>query len=461
MASWGSNQGFWLALPDRLKDSYHLYKLKQHDHQPCAYSYRIDAVLSHSQISKIPGFAPDRGEVLKKIAALRLWSGYFHHDEFSPESFQLNLSSHQRRRNRWKQSSWYRPQDDFISLMLSSAVRRNDCGDLRLLLEAGANPARWCEFFCLIPLYQIARTGSKEIATALLSCESWWIAPGAFRDLSRAFGAAVSIRNKEAIIAWSEVLSKNSVDWACRVQASGVIRAAHHGSSDIIDIILQFYTGHRPRLLYEALIEAIKYGQIPTVEHILDLGGFDMNNLKTPRCLKGPLFVALHDCPYRTRTMMIKLLLGRAADPNKTYEKVRGTLLQGVFAAGVKQRTEIITMLLEHGADPNIIRPRHRNCFGPPLHLAAKMNNSGKWISLLLKHGANPKYVWKGTTLLRLCRREPGVYSEGVQALLENGWDMSALDEWCTKELGRKKLHRLLYLTVTKQERPGFRWPGS
>lgn len=78
-------------------------------------------------------------------------------------------------------------------------------------------------------------------------------------------------------------------------------------------------------------------------------GGFD-HGMTTRRSLKGPIFSAIQDCPTTLKFQMLKLLLERGVDLNRSYSAGRGTTLHSALQIS---DIEIAEMLLKYDANAN------------------------------------------------------------------------------------------------------------
>ena len=124
----------------------------------------------------------------------------------------------------------------------------------------------------------------------------------------------------------------------------------------------------------------------------------------------------LHNAAKKGHEVIVKLLLGAGADPNKAIEQ--GTPLQ--FAVS-SYHINVVRLLLDAGADPN-----KRGEYGhfPPLFLAvlrAKKSKEITMVRMLIDAGADPNVVDTGFTALYSAARDGK--SGIVRVLLEAGAD--------------------------------------
>lgn len=108
---------------------------------------------------------------------------------------------------------------------------------------------------------------------------------------------------------------------------------------------------------------------------------------------KGPLWVALHDCPRATRLAILQMLLGHGFDPNDTDHGNRENLLQYAIRT---QDVESMRLLVQYGADVNVNSSKSAWAEKQRSPLALAVFKSFDIMQLLLQKGVTRRWSWRG-----------------------------------------------------------------
>ncbi|KAJ5267559.1 hypothetical protein N7478_010367 [Penicillium angulare] len=166
---------------------------------------------------------------------------------------------------------------------------------------------------------------------------------------TNALSVAVRSGNKEGLEGWIEMLSSD--EESLESLSSALRTAVRLGRWDMVEMAEQCYTGNLKPLEAEWLTEGTKSGQLKILQHLLQERGLDAT-MQTPRCKKGLIYAALHDCSNARKTAVVKALLEHGANPNRVYPPITQTLFQRAIE---DREVEIAKLLVEYGADVNSV----------------------------------------------------------------------------------------------------------
>lgn len=365
----------WTKFPRQLKCQYIHWKIKQHPHTPCFFSALVEEILS-LQAEEITT-KEQKDVLIEKLVDAVACGHYDPREIFDHHLWELHQARYPDRLPIYSRRS--EPLGVTLKIFLAvSAILRGNCAELQTLLDQGLAADTRSPSFQLVPLDVAAKKGSKEIIK-LLGCPLEYRA--SFYYTTDALSVAARSGNKEALEIWIPILRKNYHDAPARLSHAmrGAVRI---GRMDMVQFIESFCEEELDELRAETFMEAIRAGQVTAVQSYLDQSGFNPNNIRVHTDKKGPLFVALHECPPPRRIQMLKILLERGADANEVSPaRTRRPLLRAVKQDDV----EAAALLLKHGAEPNAAGARERP-------LAVAMSRKPPMFRLLLDHGANRIY---------------------------------------------------------------------
>lgn len=226
--------------------------------------------------------------------------------------------------------------------------------------------------------------------------------------------------DQELIESWTKARLEAGLDISMVFYKAeeGVLRI---GNVEMV-VVLEKYMTHPRRemqwLWFYCYNEAIKNGIFHVVRWLLNREGSSLVKW-TSAWHKAPLFIALHNCPARTKLGMVQLLLGNGVDPNG-----RGGLgiLQTALQRAIHNRDiEIAMLLLIYGADPITVAKRTA-----PLHMAFQQGHTA-FVQCLFEHGARSRYQFKEN---RYTLRQEMAVLENMTTLLEElGFDKALIQE--------------------------------
>ncbi|KAL4919089.1 ankyrin repeat-containing domain protein [Aspergillus aurantiobrunneus] len=419
---------YWTPFPKRLKRLYLHKKIDRYHERPCALSHLVHEYLDGN--TGVAMLEKDRDIQIQKIVDSMILAG--------PGILAyLNSDLHDKLRASspfYSQSSTYQAKQLQVALMIG-AIRRGDVVDVQILLENnGALHIIWSNFFGTSPLLLVAQIGTGSIMETLLLYGDWtsawtpdWLSPGAFKALK----IAIRNGNRHLIDAWlddSRIHQKSETfPWAAfRVAFIQLVRVGDIEMVEYLNERCGRYGNDPESMRFEAFMEAIKNSYVDIADLLCDHGNFDINQ-ESVEYLKGPLFTALYDCDPAVRDEMVKMLLERGADPNRTYSTVSGTALQ---AALQQRRRRIVGLLLDHGADPNARMESNMRRKRPPLLHAARKADVAI-VRQLFIHGADPRVVCRRLTIIDEARRG-NILNNVLEMLVEFGWEV-IFNEWLRK----------------------------
>ncbi|KAI9927603.1 hypothetical protein AWENTII_006435 [Aspergillus wentii] len=315
----------WTTFPDRLKRQYLYHKIQQHTYSPCVYSEFVhEALDSQGQLSP-----NKREEFISQMIDATWWSHY-----------QFNLVFCTDKRDQWKK--WYETHlytyymarrlppiaADVRVALLCSAIRRNDTVTAQKLLNEKVGMDEFCYRFGAMPIDFAAKWGGREIIAMLIKKGKPIEYDMGDWHSKCAFTLAARNRNFDALESYIEHCKPPGT--YCSVSTAMIKAAktmARIGDIEMLDFLGERYNRDTSILRYEALIAAIKSGQLSTIQHIFNLGEFDLD-MRTESSFKGLLFSAIYDSEPDPRFAVVKLLLENGVDPNQSFPGVGVTALQ-------------------------------------------------------------------------------------------------------------------------------------
>ncbi|KUM64895.1 hypothetical protein ACN42_g2199 [Penicillium freii] len=279
----------WNTLPIRLKHLYLYRKVQIHSRSPSRFSSLVQDILD------VPNerTSAETDTLINKLIDAWMCS------KFRPMRPFVDPTD-DRSQMEWVIND---PQGGFVELeplqetlnlaLATSAIKRNDCAELRTLLSKGANLAQESMRFGIMPLAEAAYSGSKE-------------------------------GNKQALKVWIDHLKKSARSISKYLDLRETAALASMETMEFID---DEYGDEldRSRLRGEMFRAAIYSKDLAKMQRILDRGGVNLNRLEGHTGV-SPLW-ALLDIPQsdnaneisRQRenvTQAVELLLRNGADPN-------------------------------------------------------------------------------------------------------------------------------------------------
>ena len=173
----------------------------------------------------------------------------------------------------------------------------------------------------------------------------------------------------------------------------------------------------------EAMIIAVKSGNIPFLELILE-NGADINRKCWFEAEQTPLAAAMFTGEQGIDAEMVKFLADNGADVNEIFALGEETFTTALNVSITSDRPDIAEILLSHGADPNYRDPSGRTA------LVYAVVTGEEILRVLLSHGADPNIADKNKrTPLMLAALDVGTEPGIMEALIEYGADLNAQDE--------------------------------
>ncbi|MBQ3455936.1 MAG: ankyrin repeat domain-containing protein, partial [Synergistaceae bacterium] len=133
----------------------------------------------------------------------------------------------------------------------------------------------------------------------------------------------------------------------------------------------------------EAMIIAVKSGNIPFLELILE-NGADINRKCWFEAEQTPLAAAMFTGEQGIDAEMVKFLADNGADVNEIFALGEETFTTALNVSITSDRPDIAEILLSHGADPNYRDPSGRTA------LVYAVVTGEEILRVLLSHGADP-----------------------------------------------------------------------
>ena len=192
----------------------------------------------------------------------------------------------------------------------------------------------------------------------------------------------------------------------------------------------------------EAMIIAVKSGNIPFLELILE-NGADINRKCWFEAEQTPLAAAMFTGEQGIDAEMVKFLADNGADVNEIFALGEETFTTALNVSITSDRPDIAEILLSHGADPNYRDPSGRTA------LVYAVVTGEEILRVLLSHGADPNIADKNKrTPLMLAALDVGTEPGIMEALIEYGADLNAQDE--------DGMTALLWVVGGKDRSPGL-----
>ncbi|KAJ5509504.1 hypothetical protein N7527_011647 [Penicillium freii] len=312
----------WNTLPIRLKHLYLYRKVQIHSRSPSRFSSLVQDILD------VPNerTSAETDTLINKLIDAWMCS------KFRPMRPFVDPTD-DRSQMEWVIND---PQGGFVELeplqetlnlaLATSAIKRNDCAELRTLLSKGANLAQESMHFGIMPLAEAAYSGSKEV-TEIIVANNYSVIFGGFTELhppTNALNIHVQRGNKQALKVWIDHLKKSARSISKYLDLRETAALASMETMEFID---DEYGDEldRSRLRSEMFRAAIYSKDLAKMQRILDRGGVNLNRLEGHTGV-SPLW-ALLDIPQsdnaneisRQRenvTQAVELLLRNGADPN-------------------------------------------------------------------------------------------------------------------------------------------------
>ncbi|MBR4195636.1 MAG: ankyrin repeat domain-containing protein [Synergistaceae bacterium] len=192
----------------------------------------------------------------------------------------------------------------------------------------------------------------------------------------------------------------------------------------------------------EAMIIAVKSGNIPFIDIILDCGA-DINRPCDFEDEQTPLAAAMFTGEKPIDAEMVKFLADRGAYLDEIFELSPEVMTNALNVSITANRPDIAEILLSHGADPNFQDPTGRTS------LVYAVVTDEDIVRLLLEYGADPNIADKNSrTPLMLAALDVGTEPGIMELLIQHGADINAQDE--------DGMTALLWVVAGKDRSPGL-----
>ncbi len=192
----------------------------------------------------------------------------------------------------------------------------------------------------------------------------------------------------------------------------------------------------------EAMIIAVKSGNIPFLDIILDCGA-DINRPCDFEGEQTPLAAAMFTGDKPIDAEMVKFLADRGADLDEIFALSPEVMTNALNVSITADRPDIADILLSHGADPNFRDPTGRTS------LVYAVVTDEDIVRLLLEYGADPNIADKNErTPLMLAALDVGTEPGIMESLIQHGADINAQDE--------DGMTALLWVVAGKDRSPGI-----
>lgn len=352
----------WNTLPIRLKHLYLYRKLQVHDRAPSMFSVFVHEILN---LPNERTSADETDAFTNKL--IDAWMC----GKFRPMRPFVDLTDSR------SQMEWtiYGPQGGFVEwesleetrnlALATSAIKRNDCAELRTLLHQGVNLEQESYRFGIMPLAEAAYCGSKEVTDIIVANNYSVIFGGApgLHPPTNALDIHIQSGNKEALRVWIEHLKNPAHNIFEHLDLRETVAYA---SMEMVEFIDDEYGDKldRPRLRGELFRAAIYSKDVAKMARSLDRGGVNINRLEG-RIGIAPLWAVLDDIPQsddpteinRHRenvAQAVELLLRNGADPKGGVDSMgMNTPFARAVATG---NVDAATMIFESGA---MVNPDH------------------------------------------------------------------------------------------------------
>lgn len=358
-------------------------RIGQHHQHPCLFSTFIHEILQMPSISHIT--EEEKDELITGLIDVITWSRHQPHNLFSPR--RLDEGAYTRRRETI--------ETDLHIALIARSIIRNDIAEFDRVLDQVSTPGGpdfVCQYsfrFGILPIEIAVKIGSKEMFRALTARNRPMLFPDWYTNPRRPFVLAARYANKGFFEAWLEGEKNSSRPWT----AQGCLNAALCSALKARNLDMLEYLGtlRIDQIAFADILgEAIKTGEVELVRWCLRYEDFHVHGSGR---YKGPLWIALHDCPRATRLVILNMLLERGFDPNDAFSENRESLLQ---CAVRTQGVEYVKLLVQYGAymDVDSSTSAWVEKQRSPLSLAAFKDSDT--MQFLLQKGAIRRWTWRG-----------------------------------------------------------------
>ncbi|KAL4755691.1 ankyrin repeat-containing domain protein [Aspergillus foveolatus] len=314
----------------------------------------------------------------------------------------------------------------------------------------------------IVPIDIAAKVGSEELVSLLVerNCKlNYWDGVSWGWHRTNALSVAARAGNRGALEAWikySTALPTN------RITSSGHNRdiqptlvrafraAVRVGKIEIAEFLERHGVNSNPEPEGEGeleakwfelmLCDAVELGNIKIVRrclgrqdaHVFGSGWTNRYGRRKWAKLKGPLWIALQDCPRHERPDIVRLLLEAGFDAHDHRPETNKTLLQCAVKDG---DVESARLLVEHGADINVCGSggpgdRHQAPLSLAVNAARTKNSNGNMVKMLLDNRAKRRWFWRGKEYV--LEADAGKVVSIEKIFKDLGFDEEDMENACT-----------------------------
>ncbi|KAL3474604.1 hypothetical protein BJX99DRAFT_231302 [Aspergillus californicus] len=410
----------WCKFPDK-RDLIER-RIKEHDTTPCVFSTWVHDILA---IPSNRHLAPNETD---RIVA-QLVDTILQYQQSASLLFDPNLPTpviHYYTYGDGPQTMYFDSlEDSFLTAQLCSAILHNDVVEVSRLVDSPCERkpsaldlvTTGSRRLCVVPMHVALKVGTKEII-CLLICRG--VRPDSTSGANYSYSGCsfLSIAARHGNIGAAEALlealtsrttSTTELDEETGLDADsiiGVLRSAIGAgqlqAAELLENYIDLSSEGFPDMLEtdffpKLLTQAIESGRVEFVTWCLDRPYARVFSSERRQQLyrhKGPLWVAIHDCPAETRPAIVKQLLAYGFAPNDPRPGMNQTLLQ---CAVERDDLEVARLLVQHEVDLNfcgtgIRGDRHK----APLASAVEGSKANDMVRLLLDAGARKTWRWRG-----------------------------------------------------------------
>lgn len=387
-----SRQDWWKKFPEHLKRRYLHLKVQRHTQSPCLFTSHVQEVLDISNNRT----AKDKEALLDTIIDAFLCSRFTHPQKMLDPKCYTSCTEAIRARHLFLYES---PAATLNTVLAIGAIIHGDAAELECIYLSTRMGIRSKSYrFMVMPLAVAARMGSEDVIRTIIKC--WGNDGGrALRGSLWNEVAVISARagNLKAIKLFNKhYQTNNGNDYHYHFLVQAARSSARAGKMDIIHYCVEESRGYIKyhELLFDTLIQAIKFGQFQIAEYLLDHGGFDINDITIQSwdSQKGALFTVLHDCPPEKRPAFMRLVLEHGVDPNGRYPIIPRTPFQAAVKLGDFRSA---ASLVEYGADVHAASLLSPPALMMPLLLQAIEHRSAPLVTLMLNNGVDRFCDWR------------------------------------------------------------------
>ncbi|KAL4940420.1 ankyrin repeat-containing domain protein [Aspergillus oleicola] len=399
-------------------------RIKEHDRTPCVFSTWVHDILAIPSNRDLALTETDR--IVAQVVDTIIYSQRSPSLLFDPK-LPTQITHYYTYGDGPQNMHFESHEDSFFTTQLCSAIIHNDVVEVTRLLDypCDRNPSALdlittgSRRLCVAPMDVALKVGTKEIIRLLIcrgvrldstSGTNYYYSGCSFLSIAATHG---NIGAAEALLEalTSRTASITELEEGSGINAdsiTGVLRSAIRAGQLQAAELLENYIDPSDEGFQEMLetdffpmllTQAIESGRLEFVNWCLDrpyarVFSSERQQLYGRLPHKGPLWVAIHDCPAEARPAIVKQLLEYGFAPNDPRPGMNQTLLQ---CAVERDDLEVARLLVQHEVDVNVcgtgIRgDRHK----PPLASAVEGSKANDMVRLLLDAGARKTWRWRG-----------------------------------------------------------------